>query len=750
MLYSAAAHSHTPGGPVQGSTSGRKVEALCATVERDHFRQVGAGCDLKGTAFGFQRQAPTFDCGAAIHSVAKESTKETDSVGFRAGNAGKSSNCKMPGDRTSFLLTSVCSEEEKQRLETGNRSKHLKSVPVSSTFQDGNCPFYKVPVKAGRVCSSFRPKGCLFPHPNSGKVPKVSKVLHSWCGLQVRGSLFRAVYGSKSFHYGDESCGEAPKTVRNASSCLSGRLAPEKSLSKHVVRSARQIAPTSRKVGNSSKFRQISTVTKTGICVPRGKVRLSQGIGISDRGSHEEASGLASVFPGKQDSSGKSVSFFSRPIEPYIRHGSIGKVAHAAHSVVPEVLLHSKHRSSLQGDPVEGKFLRVPPVLGRSEGLTSRGSFTPSIGTGIDFLRCQSNRLGSTVRRSFSGRAMERPTGRSAFQCERADGHDQRSREFRRKSKKQGSDASFGQPHISFSCAETRGHSLVASVLQDSHFVPLGGEAEHQSQIQMDAGEGFDRSGFPEQNESNHAGGMVSTGCSVQETACILSRDQSRPICDIRKQEASKLCESMSRREGTGSGRLFSMLGRDESVCLSTSQTVNSGSQEIADGPEFCSVDSSSLARPILVSNDSESAGRFSEETTHPQEIIVTESGEGVLYENRGTKSSRLAFIKRSMQEKGFSEKVSERASLCNRESTRSIYDSRFSRFVKWCDDRQRSVEDLTIQEIADFFMYLFDKGNSVSTIAGYRSAITSAVRSFEVFLWDLIQLFPSYFLDSR
>ena len=58
--------------------------------------------------------------------------------------------------------------------------------------------------------------------------------------------------------------------------------------------------------------------------------------------------------------------------------------------------------------------------------------------------------------------------------------------------------------------------------------------------------------------------------------------------------------------------------------------------------------------------------------------------------------------------------------------------------------DPERSLENVTIQEIADFLMVLFDEGRSVNTNSGYRTAISSAVGSFGGFQSGLIQLFLS------
>ena len=633
-----------------------------------------------------------------------------------------------------FFCPPIRGPETNFGVETGNRLTCPKPVPSNSTLQDGDGAFNQgtAPSRGVRGGPGFA--GCVFPHTHQEKLPEISKILYSWCGIQVRGSLFRAVYGSKGLHHGDESCGEVPKGTRDADPCLPGRLAPAKQRPSTFTGAARKGVTASKSVRNSGQLPEVRARAKTALRLSRNEVRSSKSSGLPDGRSFGKAAGLVTVFPREQCGPGKSFSLVPRAAQPHSRSGTFGPSSCKTGSMVSKVLLRSQCRSHPQRNPNQGRVSFSHSVLEGSERAVSGSSSTPSSTAGISVFGCQSTRLGSGVGQSVSSRSLEQFSGKPALQHKGDDGDDQRLGRIQGESEEQGGLVGFRQPYRSVPRAETRGDSLLDSLLQDSAAVSPGREDGYHSQSQVDAWEGTDRGRFSQQDGSDHACRMVSPVCSLQETIQSVPGDLSGPLCDFREQEASKLCKPVSRREGIGSGCLFSVVGGVEGLCLSTVQDDRPSSKKDSGGSGLCGSDSTSLGRPSVVSSVIRSSGGFPKENSSSQEGAVSEGRKSTPQQATRPSSSRLAIVKRGLQAKGFSDKVSERATLCNRESTRSIYDSRFLRFQKWCFDCERSLEDVTIQEIADFLMVLFDEGLSVSTISGYRTAISSAVGSFEGF----------------
>ena len=692
---------------------------------------MGIGCNLKRIIPKFQGISSSIVPCSKGSSFAKGSGEKANPFAG-SGRDGRKGSCgKVPGGGTSLFCPSVRSPETNFRMETGNRLACPKPVSSSSTLQNGDRAFNQGTAPSRRVRGSPGFTGCVLPHTHQEKVPEISKILYSWCGIQVRGSLFRAVYGSKGLHHGDESCGEIPKGARDADPCLPGRLAPAKQRPSTFTGAARKGATASKSVRNSGQLPEVRARAKTALRFSRNEVRSGKSSGLPNGRSFGKAADLVTVFPREQCGPGKSISLVPRAAQPHSRSGTFGPATCKTGSMVSKVLLHSQCRSHLQRNPNQRRVSFNHSVLDGPKRTVSGSSSTPSSTAGISVFGCQSTRLGSGVGQSVSSRSLEQFSGRPTLQHKGDYGDDQRLGRIQGESEEQGGHVSFRQPYRSVPCAEARGDSLLDSLLQDSAAVSPGREDGNHSQSQVDAWEGADRGRFSQQDGPDHACRMVSPICSLQETIQSVPRDLGGPLCDLREQEASKLCQPVSRREGIGSGCLFPVVGRVEGICLSTFQDDRPSSKKDSRGSGLCNSNSTSLGRPSVVSNVTGSSGGFPKENSPSQEGSVSEGRKSAPQQATGPSSTRLAIVKRGLQAKGFSDKVSERATLCNRESTRSIYDSRFSRFQKWCVHRERSLEDVTIQEIADFLMVLFDEGLSVSTISGYRTAISSAVGSF-------------------
>jgi hypothetical protein len=71
---------------------------------------------------------------------------------------------------------------------------------------------------------------------------------------------------------------------------------------------------------------------------------------------------------------------------------------------------------------------------------------------------------------------------------------------------------------------------------------------------------------------------------------------------------------------------------------------------------------------------------------------------------------------------------VAERISSINRESTAGVYRSHWGAFRTWCIHRRLDPLKASVPKIDKFLMDLFNRGFQVSSIRGYRSAISSTL----------------------
>ena len=78
-----------------------------------------------------------------------------------------------------------------------------------------------------------------------------------------------------------------------------------------------------------------------------------------------------------------------------------------------------------------------------------------------------------------------------------------------------------------------------------------------------------------------------------------------------------------------------------------------------------------------------------------------------------------------AIKDQGFSDTVAARIEAPQRRSNRSVYEAKWTIFIKWWHSNQVPFRAPPIKSIADFLLYLFqDRKLHPSTIDGYRSAI--------------------------
>ncbi|XP_071484026.1 uncharacterized protein [Diadema antillarum] len=91
-----------------------------------------------------------------------------------------------------------------------------------------------------------------------------------------------------------------------------------------------------------------------------------------------------------------------------------------------------------------------------------------------------------------------------------------------------------------------------------------------------------------------------------------------------------------------------------------------------------------------------------------------------------------LALIRESGTQAGLSERAASLVARSRRESTREAYNSRLAGYYSWCQSHGVDPRSAPLRDVADFLVSLFDKGLTISTIRGYRSAIAAVHTGFE------------------
>ena len=223
---------------------------------------------------------------------------------------------------------------------------------------------------------------------------------------------------------------------------------------------------------------------------------------------------------------------------------------------------------------------------------------------------------------------------------------------------------------------------------------------------------------------------VVPFSAGVQSFVLEMGPATSRPLCNPVQSQTSQVCVAGSRSDCLGGRCLESALGESGCIRLSPSLSAQPGDlKDYGSGLSQDNSDSSRLAQHDLVLGPGQS---LRADPTQPS--AAKGSGHTALQragaqESQQPESSCLAPRALAIQEQGFSDEVATRIEAPQRPSTRAVYKSKWAIFVKWCDSNQVDFGSPSVNQIADFLLYLFkERKLQPSTIEGYRTAIADMV----------------------
>ncbi|CAG2218875.1 unnamed protein product [Mytilus edulis] len=222
---------------------------------------------------------------------------------------------------------------------------------------------------------------------------------------------------------------------------------------------------------------------------------------------------------------------------------------------------------------------------------------------------------------------------------------------------------------------------------------------------------------------------MGNSSISVSGDHSSLGSSSYRSFCHQSESQVGDLRFSHSRRESLGSRCYDPILEGNVQLHV---PSFSSSSKDLAQDSEGSLQDHSycsGLVKTVLVPRTTTSvlceAPLFASKRGSTVSIQRKKTASG----SAESPSARLVVVRNSLRKGGFSEGATKRISGSVRQSTGAVYDSKWSIFCTWCLSKQINPLSVTVQQLADFFLYLFEeKGYSPSTIKGYRSAIARTI----------------------
>ena len=217
---------------------------------------------------------------------------------------------------------------------------------------------------------------------------------------------------------------------------------------------------------------------------------------------------------------------------------------------------------------------------------------------------------------------------------------------------------------------------------------------------------------------------MVTASTGVHTDLTQVVHSSCRSLCHSSEPQSSTVCISSPRPKYLGHRcSEHKMVG---SHCLCSPSQGDPKNQTIQ-LPDHCN--SPRLARNALVVGASAALNR--DPTSTPSVSNSSQTVPQLCVSQQSTTSQPPCLVSGSgqLQEQGFFLEVAERIAVPQRSATRTIYKLKWALFEKWCRENSVNFSTLSVKQVSDFFMYLYqDLIRRPSTIDGYRTAIVDTL----------------------
>ena len=174
------------------------------------------------------------------------------------------------------------------------------------------------------------------------------------------------------------------------------------------------------------------------------------------------------------------------------------------------------------------------------------------------------------------------------------------------------------------------------------------------------------------------------------------------------------------------SGQSCPELGWPVCLCVPSDKPDKGLSKQCQNRKRRDRPDSARLAQSGVVPGPIRSRDRLSNNSPTSAETAQADLLTPLSSASVESQPSRLEVIKGFHKERGFSEAVAQRLAISRRQSSAGVYESKWKVFGEWCHVKQINPVKATVQQLADFLIFLFEeKKLAISSIQGYRSCIS-------------------------
>lgn len=638
-------------------------------------------------------------------------------------------DCSQPFGNSRFLFSPFFGSEENRWNAPSFRSFDLEYLSCYSALQDGNQSFNQGLYQPWYVDYQSRPYRCLFPCSHSYSIQEVPSFCMGRDSLSVSSAPVWHLGRSSDLHqnFSNSSCPSSYSVYPD--SLIPGRFSDQEFLSSRFGFPNQGSHPSVSEVGISSVMEEVRTSSFSRFSVSRGTLQNTSGTCFTSGGKVSVSYPENCSFSEIQVCDSQAIFSTSGFSKFSGRCGSLGSSIYTASSVLSPSALGSC-LSGLGSSSSYSPHFNASPSLVVSAGECSEGSVSVSSSSFPHSLhRRKPTRLGSlSGRRVHFGSVVSYSTA-GTHQPLRVESSSLGSISLSGPSSSKDSGGRHRQHYSSGLPPESGRNSQSQSVLalQGSSSSLFREPDSVSSTSHSRSPQCASRRTKPFTSTSEHGVGI--TASDFRHNHSPLGSSSLRPVCHSSESQTGHLCFSSSRPSGIRSRRYVSILGGNVRLRFPSVQIPVSSSSEDSSGimqdHSYCT----SLAQTSLVLRSSASVVCQSPSTSSQNRPTVAVQRKSLASSSGESSSARLATLREGLRQKGFSSGASRHISKAVRQSTEKVYDAKWGIFCHWCAERKIDPIKISVQQLADFLVFLFEvKELSPSTIKGYKSAISRTI----------------------
>ena len=600
------------------------------------------------------------------------------------------------------------------------------SKPVLETrhLQNGNNKVVSPKGGVGNVAGFQRR---LLSYPHQSKVPEVSQVFPRKESLSIYGSSFRARHSSTGIYQGSQGGETDGSSTGYPDPPVPRRLVSQSPGPGNLPTSYPDPLGPVPRPGVGGKHGELGAYASTGFQFRSLPVRSSVGSSVAHSGQMDCSSREITVHQRQGQLFSSTVHVPNRASYGHRKAGMGRPPSHEASSVASKTTLACAREpgKDYSNSPLSSS---TPGVVVGREQCAQGATFAPSSARPTDIYRRLKRRLGHTLRGIHSKRRLVGARKSPPYQFLGTQGSSSSSQEFR--AAVQGTDCPHrnrqhnggllyqqgGRYEIRFSLCPTLEAPILVSSQEDSS----AGQT-HPRSLECHSGQAI-------LAQSSDPDRVVPVSTGIQSLVLQLGPTADRSVCDPIQSQASQVCLSGSGLDSLGGGCSQPFMEQPGRVCFSSSIHSQSGRVEThGSGLSQDDIDCSGLAQHALVLGSDQSV-----ESDPIQSSIGEAPVDPTIQRSppqESSKSACLAPRASAIRRQGFSDEVAARIEAPQRSSTRAVYKSKWTIFIKWCESNQVDFRSPSLKQVADFLLYLFkERKLQPSTIGGYRTAIADMI----------------------